>query len=409
MELTDAVPSSSALVTTPTEEDATVGVKLAASDQTDTTQAETSSCGLQFDKDGLFRRIAGHGDKVFYKHQQRGEADLTEDEKLQILEKILSTEPTLFLERYHSFISPDFLHLFPNPDGIASTFIKRIKDSAKADAAQRTLVRNRRFAELLKLRKQGNFFSKEKMREREPLLFDMMVGKYLDDRDKLHLRPTVDSDSGMSAFTGLLQQFEETQQISDRRKRHLTDWQQVSNGDATDRFLSHVDRRTADADDQSPEEFEMEFDSSDEEGRAAEEERKQRQKKRHCARSDETVVMKNFMKAVEKTACFEVEEESDDERRAVGELATMKVTSQRLKPQAGSEYETSGDEDERQATGVPRESLYDEFVSIMEERFLSGKDGQFFDYSKVDTNENDADFRRIHEQDLEDAYFADSD
>lgn len=59
-----------------------------------------------------------------------------------------------------------------------------------------------------------------------------------------------------------------------------------------------MDRRTADADDQSPEEFEMEFDSSDEEGRAAEEERKQRQKKRHCARSDETVVMKNFMKAV---------------------------------------------------------------------------------------------------------------
>lgn len=34
----------------------------------------------------------------------------------------------------------------------------------------------------------------------------------------------------MSAFTGLLQQFEETQRISDRRKRHLTDWQQAANG-----------------------------------------------------------------------------------------------------------------------------------------------------------------------------------
>lgn len=42
----------------------------------------------------------------------------------------------------------------------------------------------------------------------------------------------------------------------------------------------------------------MEFDTSDEEGRTAEIERKQRLKKRHCARKDETVVMKNFMSVV---------------------------------------------------------------------------------------------------------------
>lgn len=109
VEFSDAPRSSSAPVTAsaaPTEENTTRGEELAASGDAGTSQAETSFREQQFDKDDLFRRIAGHGDKVFYKHQQRGEADLTEDEKLEILERILSTEPTLFLERYHSFISP---------------------------------------------------------------------------------------------------------------------------------------------------------------------------------------------------------------------------------------------------------------------------------------------------------------
>lgn len=83
-----------------------------------------------------------------------------------------------------SWKSLEFLNLFPDIDGVATVFVKRIKERAKADASKKTLTRNRRYAELLRLREQGNYFSNEKMREREPLLFDVMVGKYLDDKGK---------------------------------------------------------------------------------------------------------------------------------------------------------------------------------------------------------------------------------
>lgn len=102
-------------------------------------------------------------------------------------------------------------------------------------------------------------------------------------------------------------------------------------------------------------------------------------------------------------------EASDDESKTVEVLSSMKVTSASERRDASSDSESSGDEDERQATGVPRESLYDEFVSMMEERFLSGKDEQFFDYSAVDNSDQSKEFQRIREQDMEDAYFADSD
>lgn len=45
--------------------------------------------------------------------------------------------------------------------------------------------RNRRYAEMLRLRDEGSYFSNEKMREREPLLFDMILGKYLPDSGKI--------------------------------------------------------------------------------------------------------------------------------------------------------------------------------------------------------------------------------
>lgn len=66
--------------------------------------------------------------------------------------------------------------------------------------------------------------------------------------------------------------------------------------------------------------------------------------------------------------------------------------------------ESSGDEDESRPTGVKREQLYEEFVSMMEQRFLDGKDTQFFDYSVLNGDEaQKAD--KIREQDMEDEYF----
>lgn len=51
-----------------------------------------------------------------------------------------------------------------------------------------------------------------------------------------------------------------------------------------------------------------------------------------------------------------------------------------------------------------RHQLEDEFLTLMKENFLNGKDKDYFDYSTVDDNE-DYDMSAFSEQDAEDAYF----
>ena len=55
--------------------------------------------------DRLFRSIIEQ-DGVFYRSQQRGEADFTFDQKHEILKELFTRNPPIFLQRYHSFISP---------------------------------------------------------------------------------------------------------------------------------------------------------------------------------------------------------------------------------------------------------------------------------------------------------------
>jgi hypothetical protein len=74
------------------------------------------------------------------------------------------------------------------------------------------------------LKEEGDYFSLSKMRERCPFEFDTMVADHLRDSEKLQLRPTVDSrqDSG---FANLMEQFDESQRITERRKRHFAEWE----------------------------------------------------------------------------------------------------------------------------------------------------------------------------------------
>lgn len=79
-------------------------------------------------------------------------------------------------------------------------------------------------------------------------------------------------------FSGLMEQFDESQRISERRRRHLAEWEEVmKQDDSTDRFLCHVQRQT----EMDEAEFQVEFDSDDEEGRLEEVERQKRLLKAH--------------------------------------------------------------------------------------------------------------------------------
>uniref|UniRef100_A0A183BSH7 DUF2052 domain-containing protein n=1 Tax=Globodera pallida TaxID=36090 RepID=A0A183BSH7_GLOPA len=212
------------------------------------------------------------------------------------------------------------------------------------------------------------------MREREPYLFDMMVERYLDDND--------------------------------RRRRYLEDFQKVLGSDGADRFMNHVENRTVEADEEEQaidSDFKMEFDSSDEEGREMEQSRvlEERAKHRHCAKNDGSVLMRRFR---DRDAALKLKTEDEKAREA---LSIMHVSKKQNANVSGDDW-SSGDEDDSKPTGLMRDQLYAEFVSLMEQRFLDGEDIQFFDYSQVDAGHGIYKCKaddRILEQDMEDAYF----
>ncbi|RUS85273.1 hypothetical protein EGW08_006974 [Elysia chlorotica] len=119
-----------------------------------------------------------------FKHQQRGEPDLTPEEKSDIASKILEKSPVLFLERFSKFLTSEDLDFFEDQrqDYGVSFYISEIKQRCKD--TKHNVIKNRRYQALQELIEQGEYFSEEEMKWRDPLLFDQMVGQYVDESEK---------------------------------------------------------------------------------------------------------------------------------------------------------------------------------------------------------------------------------
>ncbi|VDD87136.1 unnamed protein product [Enterobius vermicularis] len=188
------------------------------------------------DTDAMFKRIMD-SEGVFYKLQQRGDPDLTEEEKNDItfyriiLRELFEKKPRIFISRYFSYLLPEDCHLFSGEDYDISFYIKKITENQNGTEdvgyshwlllqiyfLKVKTKRNVRFAELERLKKESDYFSYAKMREREPLLFDRMIGRFLPEEEQFFLRPTIENES----LSGLLMQFEDSQVVSDRRKMQV--------------------------------------------------------------------------------------------------------------------------------------------------------------------------------------------
>lgn len=72
----------------------------------------------------------------------------------------------------------EFIDCFPKNDR-CQPYLDLI--SARKDQDNNRLVRNRRFMALQKLKDNGEYFSLEKMRERAPHHWDLMIGDHIPD------------------------------------------------------------------------------------------------------------------------------------------------------------------------------------------------------------------------------------
>lgn len=130
----------------------------------------------------MVEAVARSGSPV--KSQQIGDPELSLAERRQELLRQYRGKPLVFLERYHAWLQPHDLSAFAHvsSDPRAQHYSKVIQRQAAA-CTNRTRVRNQRYAALRALQKEGEYFSEEQMRIREPLLYEQYIGQYLTDEE----------------------------------------------------------------------------------------------------------------------------------------------------------------------------------------------------------------------------------
>ena len=151
---------------------------------------------------------------AYFKSQQRGEADLSLEEKKAIAASILDSKPSKFLERYGKFLKRQHLSYFDQfcDDYEVSFYRQHLEKSIKQKAS---VVKNRRYQAMNELIARGEYFSMNEMKNRNPLLFEHLVEKHMSDEEKRAL----ESEKGTCELSTVLMAHMDRDQYSSVRRR----------------------------------------------------------------------------------------------------------------------------------------------------------------------------------------------
>ena len=121
------------------------------------------------------------------KSQQRGDPELTKEEKSSILSNMLLSSPGSFLRRFGSLLDlEDLTYFVTSTDYEVQYRTKELKRLLNGNNRQKR-TNNRRYKAIEELTRNSDYFSEQEMKERCPLLYEQYIGKFLSDeeRDKL--------------------------------------------------------------------------------------------------------------------------------------------------------------------------------------------------------------------------------
>lgn len=307
----------------------------------------------------MFQRIIS-SPSAFFKHQQRSEPDLIDSEKLAILQDLFIKNPATFLSRYQEFLVAEDLENFKwinsksllNSEYLIAEIAKRSDKHAQSSNVSSPALakrsKNRRYIALQQLIDGKEFFSDWEMRNREPLLYDQMIGQYqTSEESKVALHAEGGSHFG-EKLSSVFMDFYESKNAEDERNRQ-----------------------------QEEEDREGVFDGNF------------------------SSVSAPFSKPMRGTV-KQMREMRLEKKRTAG-----RTTESSDESEMEDEEEEDEDSQRRPYISIPREEkdrLRAEFTAYMHERFLTGGDSDVFDYSTVDNNP-EYDSLELMDRDAEDSYF----
>ncbi|KAF3628353.1 putative casein kinase II subunit beta-4-like isoform X1 [Capsicum annuum] len=297
-------------------------------------------------------------DNLYFPRAHQSSAS-TPSQRKSLLLDLLSRDVPLFLERYGTQLTSDELNEFETLKydyeiNWHLNHLRSVISPTQEDLKSRSVkIKNRRRAYLDKLLSDGQYFSEDAMREREPYLHHEYLGKFQDPSGRSMARP------GERWSETLMRQSEEAalvKKIRDEQQRRgvaQSDW--------------------------------VGFDAQELENMQEEEE--------------------------EEEETEEEEEEEDEEEEQDKDEKDMSTNRQEVHPNNPDASDDTPSERRRPAmmdslsTEEMQERL-DQFAYIMQEKFLLGEDG--LDYSKIDEDETlDDHWMKEANYDAEEKYFDD--
>ncbi|CAN8267207.1 unnamed protein product [Cochlearia groenlandica] len=275
------------------------------------------------------------------------------DQRKSILLDLLRRDPAVFLERYGSELSVDELLEFDalkhdyEIDWHLKSLRKKISPTKEELKSKSVAVRNRRLAYMNKLVSEGQYFSEDAMRDREPYLHHEYVGKFQDSMGRNMARP------GERWSETLMRRAEEATLVTRIRE------EQQRLGVAESDWVGNEKLEESEEEDEEEEEEEEE----------------------------------------------EEDEEEEEERPAEASSSLEDATRDKDNNGTSNDREQKNDK----ASLLPPEEMQDmmdQFTTIMQHKFLSGEDNQHLDYAKIDNDETlDDHWLREIGLDAEEKYF----
>ena len=169
--------------------------------------------------------------------QQRNEPDFTREQKHDILHHLYSTNPANFIYRFGSLLTDD--ELKQHFDSTADYMHKLITPNRHKIRA------NRRYVYMQQLLANGTYFSDEAMKERSPLLYEQMIGKYQDETTTQLVKKTADgplSDFYMEHLESLSHQERVGEEFENEERLRDEDDSESEDEDEEEKVYSNAER-----------------------------------------------------------------------------------------------------------------------------------------------------------------------
>ncbi|KAH0662375.1 hypothetical protein KY284_027306 [Solanum tuberosum] len=310
-------------------------------------------------------------DNLYFPRAQQSSAS-TAFQRKSLLIDLLSRDTPLFLERYGSQLTSDELNEFGTMenDYEINWHLNRLRSvisPTQEDLKSKSVkIKNRRRAYLDKLVSDGQYFSEDAMREREPYLHHEYIGRFQDPSGRSMARP------GERWSETLMRRSEEAMLVKKIRD------EQQRRGVAQSDWIGFDNQELEKMEEEEEEEEEEETEEEEEEEEKEEEEEEEEEEQEQEQDKGERDISSNRQEVHPINLDASNDVPSEMRRAAVMETLSTEEMQERL----------------------------DQFSYIMQEKFLLGEDS--LDYSKIDEDETlDDHWMKEANYDAEEKYFDD--